>query len=135
MGLKEKRACQEFVTNVFPGLKSKVDAAAKMPVEIDVNWESLQEAGMDHLYAEAWPKIYFEPLINGLSSVAADEMGAKALQSGLKKVMIQNTSGHYNPEGITFAAGVLTIDHQPTTNMDNVRDRAAKVQSLLENGL
>jgi len=135
MGLKEKRACQEFMTSNFPALKAKIDAAAKMTINLEVEWEGLQDPGMDHLYAEAWPKVYFEPLVKGLTVIAGDDMGAKALAGGLKKIVVKNDDTFANPEGITFAGGVLTINHKPTTNMDNVSDRANKVQSLLENGL
>jgi len=135
MGLKEKRACQDFMTNVYPALKSQVETAAKAPVEIEVAWDGLQEEGMDHMYAEAWPKIYFEPLVKGLSAITADQMGAEALAGSLKKILIKNDNTHANPDGITFAGGVLTINHKPTTNISNVSDRAGKIQSVIENAL
>jgi hypothetical protein len=135
MGLKEKRAGQDFATNVYPGLKSQLEAAAKSPIEIDVQWESLQEEGMDHMYAEAWPKVYFEPLIKGISSISADAMGAEALAGSLKKIKIMNDNSHSNPDGITFESGILTINHKPMTNIDNVSARTEKVQNVLENAL
>lgn len=136
MGLAERRAAKEFETKRFPELKKEIQRAAQFDLPLEVKWESLVTEGESHLYDELWPKVYFQPLRQALEQIAIDDMGRDALKAGLKKVIIQNVSGSYSPAShATFEGGVLTIDHLPTTNADDVRDRAQALQKLLEEKL
>jgi len=49
--------------------------------------------GEAHLYSASWKAIYFEPLIAALKSVAWDDMGREALKAGLRRVVIDSSSG------------------------------------------
>ena len=63
-------------------------------------------------------------------------MGAEALQESLTKVVIRNERGNSNGyHWAEFAEGVLTLDHEPTTNTNEVERRADSVRTLLENSL
>ena len=136
MGLRERRVQKDFVENNYPQLAAEVQQAAGFPVEIEVDWKSLCEPEREHLYVEAWPKVYFKPLAEALSAISADEMGAEALQESLSKIVIQNqrdnSNGHYWAE---FNEGVLTLDHKPMTNTEQVTNRTNSVRTLLENSL
>ncbi len=133
MGLAERRAAKEFETNQFPALKAKVVAAAGYDVPMEIDWESLSAPEYAHLYAEAWPKVYFETLAQGFSNITVDQMGKDALKAALKKIIIKNTDSHYSAPGCyKFENGVLTFDHQPCSNVDDIKDRARELQKMLE---
>jgi len=101
-----------------------------------VNWESLAEAESAHLYEETWPKVYFTPVVDALKAICADDMGRDALKAVLKKVVIENKNGVYSASQVAaFADGVLTIDHKPCTNVDDVADRTTAITKLLESKL
>jgi hypothetical protein len=136
MGLAERRAAKEFETNKFPDLKKKIDAAAGFEVMFDVQWEKLALDGQAHLYDDSWQQIFFVPLEAAIKHICIDEMGKDALKKGLKKVVITNTdSVHYGDRMSKLESGVLTLDHKPTTNVGDVKDRTEGIQKTLENAL
>ncbi|MDQ7826935.1 MAG: hypothetical protein RDV48_29320 [Candidatus Eremiobacteraeota bacterium] len=136
MGLQERRAVKKFQDDIFPGLKKKVDEAAAFEVAMEIDWESLGIEEMTHLYEDSFPKVYFQPLINGFKEICIDDMGKEALRAGLKKVVICNRMGNYSAgSAINFDGGVLTIDHLPTTNIDDVRDRTKAVVEVISKKL
>jgi hypothetical protein len=136
MGLAERRAAKEFQDGQFPEWKRKIDAAAGFPVEVTVNWEQLAGDDYAHLYAEAWPKVYFEPLVAALAEISKDAMGKDALKGALKKIEIVNVGGiYYGDRWASFSSGVLKLDHQPFSNIDDVKDRTKGVVDLLEKSL
>src|SRR5262245_3234509 len=93
MGLAERRAASQFEETAYPRLKKEIDAAASFEVPVEVDWSTLAVEGSSHLYEEAWPKIYFTPLIGALRAIAGDELGRERLRSTLKRVVIRNTQG------------------------------------------
>jgi hypothetical protein len=136
MGLAERRAAKEFETKRFPQLKKDIDDAAGFEVPVEVAWETLAKEGESHLYAESWPKVFFEPLVTALKAITIDDMGKEALKGGLKKVVIQNRSGaYYGDRMANFEGGTLTLDHEPHTNVDNISERVEGIQKLLESKL
>jgi hypothetical protein len=136
MGLAERRASKAFQDNHFPVFQKKITDAVGFEVPIEVNWESLALEDESHLYDECWPKVYFEPLIEGLKAIGRDDMGKEALQSSLKKIMIQNTTGaYYGDRWASFENGVLTLDHLPTTNADSIQERTDGLVQTLEKKL
>lgn len=136
MGLAERRATREFQDNHLPGLLSEIKAVAGMDVPIEIKWDTLAIEDQGHLYNECWKKVYFTPLINALKSITADELGKEALQAGLKKITIQNTTGSYSGNSwASFQAGELILDHLPTTNVDDINDRTNGLVKVLEKGL
>ncbi|MDC0713397.1 hypothetical protein POL68_33345 [Stigmatella sp. ncwal1] len=136
MGLTERRAAKEFETKRFPQFKKDIDEAAGFEVPVTVQWDSLAKEEESHLYDECWPKVYFEPLIAALKGITFDAMGKEALKAGLKKIEIQNRAGViYGDRMATFDGGTLLLDHQPHTNVDDVRDRTEGIRKLLESKL
>ncbi len=136
MGLKERRAQKDFEETKYPGLLDNVKTALGFEVPIEVKWETLAIDGSSHLYDECWPKVYFEPLSAALKSICADDMGKEALQGTLKNIVIQNTADCSNgSRWAAFADGVITLDHKPTTNVDNIKERTDSLTTLLENSL
>ncbi len=133
MGLAERRAAKEFEDQAYPGLLAEIEKAAGFAVPVEVAWDDLMEEGYGHMYSEAWYKVYFEPIIVALGNITADAMGKNALKAGLKKIVIQNKSGNYSGGSVaTFEGGVLTIDHQPMSNIDDLADRTQGIQKTLE---
>lgn len=133
MGLAERRAAKKFETEKFTQLKQEVEAAAGFPVPLEVAWDELAKDGESHLYEECWPKVYFQPLIAALQEIAVDDMGKEALKGGLKQIKVQNKEGIYSGHRIaSFEGGVLTLDHEPHTNVDDVKDRQNGIRSTLE---
>ena len=132
MGLKERRAIKEFQDTIFPGLKKKVDESAGFEVMMEIDWDSIAEADMTHMYNENLPQVYFEPVIQGFQKICCDDMGKEALRGGLKKIIIRNKSGSYSPEdAISFDGGALTIDHLPNSNVGYVKERADVIVNVI----
>ncbi|MBK8010524.1 MAG: hypothetical protein IPK13_04195 [Deltaproteobacteria bacterium] len=133
MGLAERRAQKSFEDEVFPKLKKEVVEAASFDIPIEVEWEPLCLEGHAHNYEEFWTKTYFRPLIAALKSISADDMGKEALKASVQKIVITNRKGHYYGEGMaTLTAGVLTLDHEPGTNVHQLDERIKALTTYLE---
>ena len=133
--LAQRRVLQDFETNQFPALKTKIDEAAGSAIPVEVNWESLAVPNEERLYAESWTQVYFEPLIAALKDLTRDDMGREAAQN-IKKIVIQNTKDcRYGSCWASFADGVLTLDHQAVENAYDVDGRAKGLTSVLEQSL
>jgi hypothetical protein len=135
MGLAERRGVERFKNDDYPGWKSRIDEAAGFEVPVEVEWGELAVADYADSYAEFFPKVYFQPLVDALSAVTVDDLGKTALREGLSKIVIRNNGGFYSTSGISFADGVLTFDHQPHTNIEYGEERAKGIQRILESGL
>jgi hypothetical protein len=135
MGLAERRSVERFKNEDYPGWKSKIDEAAGFEVPIEVAWEELAVADYADRYAEYFPLVYFQPLLDALSAIGADEMGKDALRGGVTKVVIRNSDEFFSPSGISFADGVITFDHKSDTNTHHVDERTKALQEALESGL
>ncbi|HEY3872810.1 MAG TPA: hypothetical protein VGM10_30920 [Actinocrinis sp.] len=135
MGLAERRSAERFKNEDYPGWKTQIDAAAGSEVTVEVAWDELAVADYADSYAEFFPQVYFEPLVQALGAVGVDEMGRSALRDGLSKIVIRNTDQFYSRSGFSFTDGVLTIDHKPYTNIGDGEERAKAIQHILEAGL
>jgi len=136
MGLAEKRAIKEFQDTKYPDLIKEVHNACSFEVTLDIQWETLSKDGMAHLVSDAILKVYFQPIIGALKEICADDMGKEALRSSLKKIQFCNTKEAFSPaKAIFFVDGVLSIDHQPFSNIDDVADRRKYIVKILENAL
>lgn len=132
MGLQEKRAVKTFQDGNYQTLTNEINTLAGYPIEFEVNWDTLALDEYAHLYEECFPKVYFTPLLNAIKEIAADDMGKEALKGALKKVIIKNEGGfYYADSAYSFNGGVLTIDHQPFNNVDNVTERSTVLGELL----
>ena len=136
MGLVEKRAIKDFQEGQYPEFKKALDDACGFDVNMEVDWETVTEDGMAHLINESMEKVYFQPVIEGFQNICADEMGKEALKEALKLVKFCNNGGNTNPgAAISFKGGTLTVDHQPYSNMDDVKDRTKEMVAVLESNL
>lgn len=136
MGLAERRAAKKFETEVFPAIQAQIDEVAGYHLPLEVRWDDLAVDGYAHLYEEAWSKVYFIPLVRALQAVTVDEIGRSALVAGLRSVVVLNKGSVYYADAMaTLRQGVLTLDHEPCTNVDDVDDRAKAIQAVLEAGL
>jgi hypothetical protein len=136
MGLAERRAVKEFQDQQFPNWQQKVQTAAGFEVPIEVKWDTLMIEDQAALCLECWPEVYFEPLVSALQQVTRDDLGREALRDGLKKIVVQNVADvYYGDRWAMFEAGVLTLDHLPTTNIGNQDERKDGVVTVLEKGL
>ncbi|MCP3135950.1 hypothetical protein [Pyxidicoccus xibeiensis] len=133
MGIAERKAAKQFEETHYPKLKKDLDAAARFEVTVEVDWASLAAEGYEHLYEEAWPKVYFAPLIGALRAICQDDLGRESLQGSLRRVVIRNSAGNSSASSVArFQDGVLTLDHEPVTNVDEVEDRQQAIQQALE---
>jgi len=135
MGLAERRSAERFKNEDYPGWKARIDEAAGFEVPIEVSWDELAVADYADRYAEYFPQVYFQPLLDALASIAADDMGRDALRESLSSVIIKNSDEYFSPSGITFADGVLTFDHKSESNTHHVEERTKAIQSILEAAL
>lgn len=134
-GLKEKRAVKNFQEQTFPKLTQQINTVASVDVPVEVDWDSIAVDDYADMYEEGFTKVYFTPLLDALKEICADDMGKDALKNALKKVVIKNSSNSYSPSNFSFADGVLVIDHSPTTNIDDTKERTKKIVKLLEDAL
>ncbi|MFY2561872.1 hypothetical protein ACN469_30025 [Corallococcus terminator] len=133
MGLAERKAAKQFEETLYPKLQKDVEAAARFEVPVQVDWASLTAEGYAELYAEAWPQVYFAPLIGALDALGQDDLGRDFLRGALKRIVIRNSSSNSSASSIaTFQEGVLTLDHEPVTNLDQVDDRKEAIRKTLE---
>ncbi len=136
MGLAERRIVKAFQETTYKSFLEDVKKVVGKEVAVEVAWDSLAIEGMSHLYEEAWPQVYFQPLVKAFESICADDMGKEAITESLDKIVIKNEEGISSASRWSaFENKVLTLDHKPTTNIHYVDDRAKTVQSLLENNL
>ncbi|MEV7392207.1 MULTISPECIES: hypothetical protein [unclassified Streptomyces] len=135
MGLAERRSVERFKNDDYPGWKSRIDEAAGFEVPVEVAWQELAVADYADRYAEYFPQVYFQPLVDALSAVAADDLGKEALREGMSKVVIRNTGEFFSPSGISFTDGVLTFDHMSDTNTHHGEERTKVLQDVLESAL
>ncbi|WP_430905933.1 hypothetical protein [Maribacter sp. 2-571] len=136
MGLAERRVVKAFQENEYNTFLEELKKVVGKEVTVNVAWDSLAIDGMSHLYEKAWPKVYFQPLLQALESICADDMGKEAIAESLEKLHIKNEAGvSYAAKWASFENKELTLDHKPTTNIDQIDDRAKALQTLLENNL
>jgi hypothetical protein len=135
MGLAERRSVERFKNEDYPDWLARIEAAARFPVPVEVVWEELAVTDYADDYADFFPKVYFQPLVDALTAVTIDEMGTTAAREGIKKIIIRNTDQYYSTSGFSFTDGVLTIDHQPNSNVDYGDERAKGLRQILEAGL
>ncbi|QLG46303.1 hypothetical protein [Costertonia aggregata] len=136
MGLAERRIAKAFQENEYQDFLKEFKNVVGKDIEVKVDWNSISKDGMSHLYEQCWPQVYFQPLVKALESICSDEMGKEAIHESLQKIVIKDEIHTATPsKWSSFENGVLTLDHMPTTNIDNMDDRAKAVQMLLENNL
>jgi len=136
MGMVERRAVAEFQERYYPALLKKVHAAAGYPVPVEVKWDTLALDKESDKYNTHWPDMYFEPLVAGLGRINKDDMGRAAIKEGIKKIVIQNESNIKNADRwAVLKDGVLTLDHLPTTNVQDRVLRGDKLGLMLEQKL
>lgn len=140
-GLAERRAINEYKTEIFPGLQSEINTAAGMEVVIEVDWDKLASPGQAENYKQEWyiTKVFFLPLIEALKKVASDDMGKDALKEKLKVIYITHDmdtapASRYQ-DGVSFDNGKLSINFRVGSNSDDVSQRAAAIQKVLEDSL
>jgi hypothetical protein len=131
MGLAERRVAKEFRDQIFPQWKQKIDTAAGWSVPVEIDWDSLQSPNESQLYRDAWPQVYFEPLVDALKEITVDDLGREAVRDKLQTIMIR----HSGNKGGSFSGGRLMIDFPPTTNIDYGKERQQGIQQALELGL
>jgi len=135
MGLAERRGVEQFKNDDYPGWKSQIDEAAGFEVPIEVAWQELAVPDYADRYADYFPQVFFQPLVDALGAVGADDMGKDSLREGVAKVVVRNTGVFSSPAGISFTDGVLTFDHMSDTNTHHVEERTKRLQEALESGL
>lgn len=131
MGLAERRAVKSFQDTKYPRLKAEIDEAAGFEVTIDVQWDTLAVEDYAEMYEDAFPKVFFRPLIDAIKAVCIDDLGKEALKEGLKKITIANEGRN----GVTFQFGILEISYNPISNLDYGAERKTEIQRVLEKGL
>jgi hypothetical protein len=136
MGLLEKRALKTFQDDSYQKLTSEINTLAGYPLEFEVKWETLALDERASIYEESFTKVYFTPLLDAIKEIVNDDMGKEALKEALKKVVIKNEGGNvYGSNAYSFNGGVLTIDHEPFSNIDNVTERSMELGKLLMKNL
>ncbi len=140
-GLGERRAVAEYQESKFKQLKADIVAAAGFEVPVTVEWTKIALPGESANYSQDgfWTNIYFVPLAGALKAITKDELGKSALKEKLKEISItfdEATAPASNyPNGITFNAGKLIINFKPWSNADDLKEREAAIQKVLEENL
>jgi hypothetical protein len=136
MGLLEQRAVKAFREYVYPRLEKEIQRCAGFDVPIEVDWHALAERGTAHLYPGHFTNVYFLPLIYALGQITIDDLGCDALRQKLTRIVVTNSSGNFQSTGMAmFDDGVLTIDHVPHSNVNDIGPRVLALVQLLEANL
>ena len=110
--------------------------AAGKSIEIEVDWDSIMEDDHDHLFEDAWSKVYFISIIDALKGITIDDMGREAIAEGLDKVIIKNLDdNYYADDWSSLKDKVLTLNHKPFSNIDRTKERTEALQKHLEDNL
>ena len=136
MALVERRAAAEFQERLYPALLKKIHAAAGYSVPVEVKWDTLAIDKEADKYNTHWPDMYFEPLVAGLGRINKDDMSRAAIKAGIKKIVIKNENNNKSADRwAVLKDGVLTLDHLPTTNVQDRVLRGDKLGLMLEQKL
>jgi len=136
MGLPEQRAITAFQDFAYPRLQQAIHSSIGVEIPLDVDWNSLAEPRMESMYVRNLTNIYFLPLIYALQQISVDAIGRAALESGLQRIVIRNSSGNFDASQMAaMENGVLTIDHSPSSNVDYLNDRVQALIAVLESNL
>ena len=82
------------------------------------------------------PKVYFKPLVKAFKDMCEEDFAQETIQEGLKKVVIHNYSDNYSAsKWASFKKGILTLNHCPITNIDEVDARAEYIKHVVEKEL
>lgn len=135
MGLDEKRGIENFKKDQYPTFKKKIEEAAGFPVDVEVQWETLEVVGKASKYSERYKKLFFEPVINGLKKVTEDDLGKTGLKEKLKKIVIAGSLMVGVPWKFSFQEGILSVRRDPDTDVDDVLDRTNEIKKLIESKL
>lgn len=132
MGLKEKLSIKAFQENKYGQLVNEISAIAGFEPGWDIDWNSLAVEGQGSLYNEGFTKIYFQPVKKAFSKIVKSELGKESLKASLQTIVIRNQNDNYSPQSAySFENGILTIDHSPVTNIDEVDDRTDYLTEML----
>jgi len=135
MGLKERRAVQDYEKNDYPPLRDAIFKAMGFEVPMEVFWDKLALEDQSMHYKEGFTKVFFEPLRLSMESICRDDMGRDALKRSLKKIVITNLHDYGGETSFTFEKGTLTLDRHPTYEMDSIASRTEYLTDLLEKAL
>ena len=136
MGLQEKRVVKTFQEEKFPDFKKQIEELTGENTSIEVDWEALTVDGTANFLEAGLEKVYFISLIEGLKTIAIDDMGKEALQEAVTKIIITNTNSvSLAKNAYKFENGALTVDHKPGTNHDAIPDRIKALEELLSQNL
>src|SRR5262245_22656594 len=132
MGLMEKRAIKAFQEGNYKKLTEEINTLAGYPIEFEVNWDSLAVEEYSHIYDDCFTKVFFTPVIAAFKEIVSDDLGKESLKETLKKIVIKNEGQiYYGSYAYSIKDGVLTIDHQPCTNVDSIDERSTELTKLL----
>jgi hypothetical protein len=109
---------------------------AGFEILLEIQWETMTNEGGADQYDENWTKIYFRPLIVALKDITRDAMGQEALRTGLKKVVIGNSSNNTSEDAWTrISQGVLHLDYVADRYADYIDSRSKSLIEVLEKAL
>ena len=136
MGLTEKRALKAFQDEKFPQIINDINEAAGKTIELDVDWNSIMANDHDHLFEDAWNKVYFISIVEALKGIAIDDMGKEAIAEGLDKIVIKNLDNNYYPDDwSSLQDKILSLNHKPFSNIDHTERRTEALLKVLEDNL
>ena len=136
MGLLEERSLKAYRECVFPIWKRRLENYLGFPICIDVEWTNLLRPDMSIWCFQHLTEVYFLPLRYAIEQIAYDELGRKALQANLLSIVVRNTVGNSDSLAmVSFEEGILTIDHDPHTNVQEIYLRTEAILRCLEERL
>ncbi|MCY1036512.1 hypothetical protein OV207_34065 [Corallococcus sp. BB11-1] len=134
MGLAERRASAQYQQNVFPVWQKKFNDLLGYPLEIEVDWPTMGEDGLAHLFEWGMNVIYFEPLMLALQAIAVDDFSKQALRDGFKKYYVSGVEPE-NRVFFSFSDKTLFYQLKFGGNENDLPDRRDRLVQLLEKNL
>lgn len=136
MGLIDDRAVNAYRDSVFPRWKQQLERYLGFTVSVEVDWKSLAIPGMSHWCFQHLTEVFFLPLSYAIEQVCYDDLGREALRNQLDSVVVRNSRDNSSSDSmVSFENGVLTIDHAPHINVQEIYRRTEVIRECLETHL
>ena len=134
MGLKERRAIQEFAAKVTPEWQLKVSGVIpNHALKLELDATSLSVNGIDDY--GLWEDVFIKPFVMVLEKISQNEKDAENFKKKFTTVVLQNLGGNFFGENsIRFVEDKIVLDHE-LHHVENIEERVKDWKRLIEEKL
>lgn len=131
MGLEEKRLVKELQDENVPAFEAALKNLSGASIKLEIDWPSLAE---DEKALRAFDFDGLQRVQTAIEAICRDEIGKKALKTGLKKYKVKNITDPQKKK-LSFEGGVLKIEAAFGADWSEGVFTEAEIQELMEDKL